>query len=339
VSVSRLVAPCYLLLVGALLTQNAHADEGPLELAWHVPPSCPSETAVRRQVDALVATAEAPSTSAQPLVAEATVTETDGEFRLDLLLRDGELMGRRTFTGTTCAEVTGAAAVAIALLLRPQPTPEAEEEREGGAAEESPAVESGAAKDATPVEPPSTTPSTEESPARARRLRLVLSAPTLEVGLGLLSVPSVGLGAGIGLELRRWRLGLLGLWHPEVELAVPGSQAAVARARRVTVRSTGCRWFATTQLEFAPCAILALEHLSAEASGDDLTSSPASAAWLALGVSALLRLRLAPSVTLVGQTGLSVQTSRPILVVDGLGRVEQIGPLELTLGVGAEWIF
>jgi hypothetical protein len=298
-----------------------------LELGWQAPSECPNEAGVREQIEGLV---DAPIDMSAPrsVRADGQVTREDDGYHLELVLQDGELVGERTFDGDSCAEVTGAAAVAIALLLR-----SASEEAAAETTSRDPAAHTSTSNDATD-------PASEIAQGEERaRLEVVLLAPTLSAGLGLFSSPSLRLGAGVALEPGRWRFALTGTWHPDLVLPVAEIPGTTVSASRQTISAAGCHFLLIDVVELAPCLTVSLQFLSAGGTGTDITPSQASTAWLALGPTAYNRLRLGPTFALTTYMGFEVETARPRLVIDGLGTVEQMGPLEFTVGMGTEWIF
>lgn len=323
------------------LSAPTQAENLGLDLHWQAPPPCPSDAAVREQIAELHAGREGEVPALRALRAEARVTEIDGSFHLDLLLIDGSLLGRRTFVGASCEEVAGAAAVAIALLLRSRAS---EENAEGGAALADPAPETSGASPTGGTAPARAGNADSAERASAghevgQRLRLIVSLPSVEFGLAALSRASVGLGGGLGIERGRLRFVLSGIWRPQLGLRVADLPGASALVGRVSASLVTCVWLTTGPLQAAPCWSTTGHYLSATAEGPGISSTSATSAWLALGPALLGRWRLSKQVALNGRAGLELQTARPILAIDGLGGVEQLGPLEIGIGLGAEWIF
>ena len=117
------------MMVLTMATRSAFAEEElQLQLHWLAPVTCPDEAAVKQKVRALL-----PPGTRQQLQLHATglVTQKEDQYWLHLTLRAGELESRQEFSGKSCSDVVGAAAVSIALLLRPaQPENEGERARE-----------------------------------------------------------------------------------------------------------------------------------------------------------------------------------------------------------------
>lgn len=357
-----------LLLLGSL-EQSARAQSAPdVELGWTAPDDCPDQAQVQAQISRL---APSPAPRERPLRVEGSVRRGAGGFILELLLRDGEFVGRRRFESDSCGEVVGAAAVTIALLLSSGASNAgasnagasgAEETSSAGAAASGTDAASGAAVQAQPraatgattrsaaaaggakntsaaaattAEPRSPPPDAEGE----RGWRLVLAAPAVSAGFGLLPEPSFGLGLAVAFEDDRWRWFVGGTWNFEVSVHPSNSSDRGAEISRGTGRMGGCWWLGAGRFQWGPCAVVALHYLTARGVGSDVSAEEARTPWLALGPNLLGRLRLSDAVGLTASGGVEVQTARPKFVIDGLGEIEQIGALELTSLLGAEWIF
>ena len=349
----------WLVLLLGLLASPAFgqaASPPEFELNWTAPQSCPDKAAVQAQVAKL---APGPAARDRPLRVVGVVRQGDSGFVLELSLREGELEGRRRFESDSCAEVVGAAAVTIALLLS-SATTEAEELGQapadtagaGAAAGEDATAEKAAASKAAPAasERPAT-PGRGQEPASSRAQasgdsaesahswRLMLAAPTIRVGFGVLPDASVGLGAGFGVEVDDWRFLLSGVWNFDARVSLKGGSDYGADVGRRSARLSACYWFGSTRWQFAPCALLALEYLVAHGVGSGVATETADAFWLAGGPGVLGGVELTDWVRLTASAGLDFQTARPLLVIEGLGEVERLGALELSAALGAEWIF
>jgi len=345
-----------LALAGLLLVSPALAEqETGLSLSYQAPPDCPSQAAVEAQISSLLAAPVEQDAPLRSIRADALIVERNERFQLELELHDGALLDRRQFEGATCEEVAGAAAVAIALLMRPneaasgaQPSGAAAGASTGlgGAQTQAAAstVRAPAAADAgSPEAAAGTAGEQDEQPARdddsERAFHFLLLAPSVGVGFGLLPQPSVGLGAGLGIEPGPWRFVLSGFWHPELGFPIAEVAGGALEVRRQTVSALGCRWLLRGSFELAPCLSLSLQVLTARATGEAITSDQVGTVWLALGPTALGRVRLGKVLALTANLGVEIETARPLLIIEGLGTVEQVGPLELNLGLGLEWIF
>lgn len=342
-----------LVLLLGLLASPAFGQATPppeFELSWTAPQSCPDKAAVQAQVAKL-----APGSAARdrPLRVAGVVRQSESGFVLELSLRDGELEGRRRFESDSCAEVVGAAAVTIALLLSSATTDAQELAQDpagasgaGAATGEDVAREKTAASKAAPAasERPVTlgrgralAPSLAQGTTRS--WQLLLAAPAIRVGSGVLPDATVGLAAGFGVEVDAWRFLLSGVWNFEARVPLASGSDYGADVARRSARLSACYWFGSTSWRLAPCATLALEYLVAHGVGSGVATEQADALWLAGGPGVVGGLELADWVRLTASAGLDFQTARPVLVIEGLGEVERLGALELSAVLGAEWIF
>lgn len=349
----------WLAALSLLLVEPAHAEqETGLTLSWQAPPACPDARAVEAQVTSLLAAPAGGEASLRSIRADGLVTERAGRFRLELELRDGALVDRRQFEGATCEEVAGAAAVAVALLMRPsEEARAAQPSTPAAAAPSAPAgttrsgeryvpgnnVTKHAIESVVPWEVlETTTRSSRWFDPDARRLAWLFNIHG-GLGIGPFSGPNSGVlvGLGVGLEPGLWRFLLSGQLRLETQLLVPEIEGAAAKLAHSSLSLEACRWLVRGPIELAPCLTVSLHVLEASASGSNVTPSPVTTEWLALGPAAVARLPFASlgQVALIGKWGFEVNTARPLLIVDGLGTVEQVGPLEMTLGLGLELIF
>lgn len=357
--VSLLFTGCVLSL-GAVVHAQARTD---FDLNWTVPSSCPGEASLRAEVAKLAPRA---TVRDRRLRIDGTVRSSARGFELDLVLRDGEFAGRRRFASESCAEVVGAAAVTIALLLSSGSVDASAGASEGS--QVSGAEDAGAAGDgsrsqpapSTVVVPASTEAAAEPRPpaatperdARAdgtsgaaleaavdRRWRLVLAAPSFGFGFGLLPDASVGLGGGLGVEFEGWRLLVSAFRDFDSSVHRANGSNQGADLARGALRLSACRWFGSDRWRIAPCATCALTRLVAHGVGAGVDAERADATWVALGPGWVGAVGLSDWLRLAASGGLELQAARPVLVIEGLGEIAQIGALELFAQVGAEWIF
>jgi len=157
--------------------------------------------------------------------------------------------------------------------------------------------------------------------------------------VGTLPEPGIGVAVAGGASFHRWRFLVEGaVWRTQRMTASdePGVGADVGL---ITVGPRACWAAVQGRFELAPCLVLTVQHLWAEGSGDHIAPRSAEATWLAAGAGAQARWRLAAWFALVGRVSAQVETSRPIVAIDGVGTLGQIGPVSLTLALGPEWIF
>jgi hypothetical protein len=343
------------------------AGQSRLELAWDAPPECPQGPAVRQKVDALLGAA-APKMG--PLRAEGRIVRADGRYRLTLRVHDESRVRDRTIDADACADLAGAAAVALGLLLRGG--------SDGLGAGELPPVDSAspnptdpsAARQATDAQnasangstnPASSTKNPNAASAAAashpeeasptpndattgddlpRSWNVLVRAPVVQLDVGRLPKPSVGLGAGVGFRYGDWRVLVSGriffdqtVWS---ELASPDVGAEVHRAALDLAACRGFRWGA---VELEPCLTIGLDHLAARGVGTDIVPQSERSNSLVLGAAGAVRFHAADWLALVATAGVGIETSRPKLTVTSLGEVQQLGPVAFSLALGPEWIF
>ena len=98
-----------------------------IELHWVAPARCPGPNEVRARVRRLLGSDAAGASSREKLVAEGTVVEVDGHYRLSLTVKQAETEPAgvpRVFESTSCDSLAGAAAVTLALLARGEARPD-----------------------------------------------------------------------------------------------------------------------------------------------------------------------------------------------------------------------
>ena len=156
----------------------------------------------------------------------------------------------------------------------------------------------------------------------------------------LRGAPGYAVAVAVGASVDRWRFLARGAFWLAAHQAAPADfQQYGAETRRTSVTLTACRAVFLSRLELAPCATLSLQHLVARGEGAHIAAHAAQTTWGAAGLGAHARLQVAPWLSLfLGVEG-EVETSRPQLVVDGVGPVETLLPAAGTISAGPEWIF
>jgi hypothetical protein len=114
---------------------------------------------------------------------------------------------------------------------------------------------------------------------------------------------------------------------------------AGAELKRTTGEITLCRGWRSSRFEISPCVGLALEHITARGFGDGVASSAQRSTWLAPSVSAVLHVHATPMVALFASIGAYFESSRPRIVIEGLGQVTQLGSFAAGALAGLEWTF
>jgi hypothetical protein len=324
----------------------AHSQAAPeIDLDWAAPPHCPQQREVRDRIRKLAGASKSTET---PLHAEGTITPTeDGRFRLKLVVRAGELVGERNIESASCQDLAGAAAVTLGLLLRseapiddlaqsPASTPSATgtesstsgPSKTGDESEQARASEAGSAA-ATDH---------DSVGVSQRSLRGILQAPLVALSVGPLPEPVLGFGLGGGVSFPDWRLLLEGQKWLEQSVPAEDFPGFGADVERLTVTLRGCRAFRWERVALAPCLFLSLEHLTASGTGPDVAPSSQETSWLAPGAGVQGVLLLTSWFNLVASIDGRIETARPRITIEGVGDVEQVAPVAVTVLLGSEWI-
>jgi hypothetical protein len=351
------------MIIGLFMAPPAMAEPLlPIEIHWEAPPGCPQESDVRDRIQKLLGSRRQYS----HLRADGTITRSEARFRLDLVVRAGDLVGTRSIESNACEDLAGAAAVELGLLIHsaeavgkpsqlgtqpPTPSPvggpEGSSSRSDGTdahppqgtsaaspAERSP---SGAkAESKTEVESEA-----KEQPLKVesqRRWRALVQAPLLALSVGPLPRLTIGLGLSLGFEYAKWQWQLKAIsWQRQSVPAhdFPGYGADVDR---IAADFWACREFHFSWFGFSPCLTVGLERVSASGTGQNVTPSTRHAIGMTAGAGAQGRLYLASWIRLLAAVGGQVELSRPQISIDGVGSVYQFAPAALTVALGLEWI-
>lgn len=352
-------APSTLALVAFVLslafTPSARAvDGGGLALEWQAPPGCPARDVVLNRLRKMVGKSMDRVTR---LRAEARIESVSARYRLTLKVREGEAETERVIDSDSCADLAGAAAVALGLLVRDEIR---EQDAAGSGGQGGDSAPSAGGDAATPPNPPASKPEVAEPPRAsepkdsARRpideppseaapsaptstsVRFLLRVPQVGMDVGPLPHPSptVGLSAGVAVNALELTLGArLGFTQT---LWADDTPAYGAEVRRAAIELRGCYAAPLGRFSFGPCVFGALDALSARGVGDEVTSQTQSTAVVAIGAALLAKVRLGGSFALFFSVGGQGETTRPQLIVDGLGEVATLAPLALTTNAGLE---
>jgi hypothetical protein len=333
----------------------------PIELEWTAPAECPRAEVVRARLRKL---AGAIKSTAHPLRAEVTITrKDDGGLHLRLLVRGGSLAGERNMDGKSCSALAGAAAVTLVLLLHSS-EPLTEDAVVGPGSLDATANGGNAATNASTNESPDAR-ATKQNPARPpesahtareqqhmsakvsdaeqepeRRWHVLVQLPQIELGVGPLHQPSLGLAIAGGASFDRFRFLAKGsLWFKQHASASNAEQQYGADIERTTVTLLACRAVVLSWFELSPCMSLAIQHVSARGTGAHVGASQGTATWPAVGVGAQARAQIAAWFSLFFGVEGQIQMSQPQLTVDEIGPVERLLPAAIITTLGSEWIF
>jgi hypothetical protein len=350
------------------------ADEQ-VELEWQAPPECPQRAAVQQKLRSLAG--EAWRTT-ERVSAKGRIERVDKRYRLTLSVRDGATVKERTIDSDSCIDLGGAAAVTLGLLLGRSPNSgegdparaagtgtsadgtadgrASETTTPGGANDRSSTTGAAAATKATAASPKPQSPKSptaDDSRAESsdasegtstRTWRVLVRAPLLTLDFVRLPKPSVGIGAGLGVRLAEWRLLAIGrILHDQTQWAdqYPAQYPDVGiRVSRATAETWVCRGFRDASLELAPCLTVGLDHLTIRGQGPPNIARQTQKSLAALiGGSASFHVYLAEWIAIFASAGIAVATSSPTLTIQNLGEVGHVGPVQVSAGIGSEWIF
>lgn len=338
----------------AAVAPAAAAPRPRLELTWDAPAGCPDEKGVRDRVDALAP----PTAGAESVLrAEARITRTNGRFRMTLVVGDRSGSGERTLDSDSCEDLAGAAAVALGLLLRGEEAPGSGDPVHGAAADgsktdgaaaggsasgdqnatTSSAAKAGAAAPAKAEDASSgDRKATPGNDGGARRYWAVVHAPTLTLAIGPFPKPSVSVGLAAGAKLDQWRVLLAG--SVALHQAIPSSDfpGYGADVRRVTAEISTCRGWRLDPFELSPCVAATLDRATVRGYGEHVEPRADHPTWLSLGAGVTGYLAVLDQLAVFAAVDGRIATSRPRIVIEGLGELYQVAPATLMLTVGVE---
>lgn len=321
-------------LIGPLDAETARA-QAPREaseartwvaVTWDAPTGCSSAREVEARVAKLVGNAKPPEA---PLLADAKLSrDDDGFWSLELTIHSGALVGERRISGKSCTDLAGAAAVTMALLLSSE-RPLAEADL--GEQQQQPTR--------TPTaQPVSATHPPRPVAAAGTRWHALIGFPLASLKVD--PTQALGLGAAFagGLSYGRWSWSMQERVWLQQTLAAPQLSGVGAELHRVDATLWSCYAVARSPVEVQPCLTLSLQHLAAKGTGAYVSPRTATSTWFAGGAGAKVGYRLTPWLRLQVGVDAQIHASRPRIVVDDVGSVGQLGPADLTITLGPEWI-
>jgi hypothetical protein len=338
-------------LSAVLVCATARAQSSDLvELAWHAPSGCPDAQDVQARIRKLAGASQATDT---PLRAEATITRiAGGRLHLKLVVRAADLVGERNIEGKSCEDLAGATAVNLVLLLHSaSPLGAAELEQQAGPTRAGQPAQSRPSTEQQPNPPPGTvpasppptaapqaTPPTPQAEPSSGGWRGLLQLPLAALEFGPLPQPSVGVAVAGGIERERWRfLVEANAWLPQT-LPLADHAGSGAQVERVDAGVRACRAFPSGRFELAPCANVSVEHIWARGTGAHIAARTDQSTWVAVGAGAQGRLLLTGWFNLLAGVSAQFETSRPVIVIGGIGPVGQLGTVAVRIMLGCEWI-
>ncbi len=334
------------LVVGLWFGWPAGASEpaSPITVRWEGPPACGSET-FAADLEGLLADSE----MSAPVRVEVRVVHGSSGWVLQAdFSSGGEGWGHRTFEAETCETVRAAAALAIALTIDPAALSAAEPQASPSAPRPDPQPPTSEPLGVAlpPADPPATAAAPSPPPTRPPEPAARESGPSSPPWRGAagvwgfvdgLALPGAGAGVSVvGAAMRGpLRLELQGSYRfatrraSDLDPAVGGSFAQwtmgarglwVPRWSRVEVPMGGGVDAGETMGEGVGFA------------GAGKTRQPWLAAVGTAGVGVVVVRRLA----VVARGSLAVPLIRPEFTIDGLGRLHQVGPVQLRGVLGVE---
>ena len=362
-------------LLGALagmLPSLAYAEDA-VDLAWDAPAGCPQREAVQARVRELAG--EALKNAERPR-AEGRIVSVNGRYQLTLTVYEKGEARDRTMTSQSCDDLAGAAAIALGLLIRQRPSSSGEPGSSGTGAAAAPgaaAAETGAPGSeksqsrTTPPAAPGTKPASKSPPGStepddadragksseveystygsglslpgAWNADFILRAPAAVLDVGPLPKPGFGVGGAVGVRSSGWRITVGGRILMDQIWRIPGSADAGADVGRWQADLWLCRGFRIGRTELSPCLTAGLEGLSASGTGPGVTPSEQKSLSFVVGAAGTAHFYVFDSMAIFASVGVGIETTRPVLVVEELGPIGQVGPIQLSIALGPEWIF
>jgi len=345
-----------------LLGLRATAPEPPstttrLQLRWEAPPECPDRAQLLAAIDTTLGDV-IEGEGRPPLRVRGHVrTDPTAGFVLRLVLDDGHA-GTRELRGTSCKELTEAAALVIAMTIDPrlletlqdppevpEPTPAevpAEVPAEPGSSDAETSAERSPSdavietrSERPPADAPAEAPPTPDTTRRSSEPLRFLGRVQAGVGGGPLPGAAAVLGLAAGLGGRGWRAELsASYWTPRTRTSSVNPAVGV-RAQLWTVGVLGCgepRW---RTLSFPLCTGLVAGAVHASGEGLPVPRTVASR-WVAIALEPGLvwwaRPRLGVAVRAEGHAVLA----RPTLHSEPSGTVFTSAPVGGALRAGLE---
>ena len=350
-----IVLPLVLLLATAPEPSSAPAG---LELHWEAPPECPDRAQLLAAIDATLGEVTEGEGSALRVRGNVRAEPTTG-FVLRLELDDGHA-GTRELRGTSCKELTDAAALVIAMTIDPRlletlqgpiEVPEVGPVEPGPSDVETPperspsdvAIEtpSDTATETPSERSPSDTvpagPPARDTPRRSPAPLRFLGRAQAGVGGGPLPGAAAVLGLAAGLGGRGWRAELsASYWTPRTRTSAVNPDVGV-RAQLWTVGVHGCgepRW---RKLSFPLCTGILAGAVHARGDGEGLSVPHTVASrWVAVALEPGLVWWALPRLGLAVRAEGHAVLARPTLRSEPSGTVFTSAPVGGAIRAGVE---
>lgn len=356
---------CGVLVAMALSSTTTRAGAQPnrtFELTWQAPANCPQQLEVTEKIRVMLGAAPG-LTLPSGLRSRGLVEIVDARYRLTLSVRVGETERSRVIAADNCSSLGKAAAVILSLLIRkenesgrelsdsdlggdfthPTEPDDASKGENRGQTNQS----DGTTKPSEPAQPAKpeesvTAPSPRPDPSHRRPWQLLLMAPTATVDY--FTMPHVGVGVGIaaGVTSGGWRGFVTGtLWQTQ-QVTPGGVEAYKASFARKSLEGWGCRGWRSGDWEVSPCALVAMDVVSASASGDRLITKAHTLVLASAGAGLAGFWHLTEGLGLFLTATGRVALRRSEFVVEGMLRPDQTHTVPwatFVTSIGSEWFF
>jgi hypothetical protein len=321
----------------------------PMELTWNAPPNCPQLRDVEQQLRNIIG--DDPSKDWQShLRASANIDKTLKGYQLSLEIQTGNSKGQRVIESTDCRNLDKAAAVVLGLLMRQERRlgrDLSENELNGGELQPTAPPNSAIGPSTT-----NTTPKHKEiqpeprhqdlSNSGKRPFQIMVLAPTATIDWTTLPSTNYGISAALGLVFERHRLFVTGEIWQSLTIKASENRQFDAEFQRYSSAIWGCRRWRLSSFEIDPCAAISLDTVSANASGNRLTSQDQRAYWMSAGGGMLGFGQFNETLSLFFASSLQIPTHRPKFIVNEYASTEEahgipFAMFEIKMGIG--WIF
>lgn len=323
-----------LLVAGALVIASAGdtppavatdgvAEAESLALAWDAPPECPSRSQILADVARLLG-GTMPIPRGGAVEAHASVAH-GPPWSVSLTTHNAGQLGRRSLEAASCRDLADATALILALMIDPDAV----------------AAHAGDAKVAPSPPPPAPVVEAPPAPPPTGPPMDVLVAVHGQASLGLLPGVDAGVGAGIGLAGRRWRVEVRGTYGLRRDQVARAAAAPEARGQFSFLGSAlaACIDLGGDGIGFGPCAGAELGLVSAKGYGVSV-ELPARTTWLAGGAGGYVVIALGRHLAIPLHLDVMAPLLRPRYIIkDVEGTVFQAPALGVRLIGGLEWRF
>ena len=291
----------------------ARADAGTVEIAWSAPADCPTTPDVEASIRELLGRPPHLSDGRNLQVKARAERKRDRGWSGTIETRLGTTTGSRTIATESCRAVADATALIVALMIDP----------EAVAARASPPATPSPPQDpirAVPAPPAATDMTVSRAPPPpGRRLAPTLSlGPTLGVDRGTLPRATYGAGARVGVKVGRSALELGVFASASARGTIAGSAPPAGGSFHFWSASlSACPAFAVQRFDSGACA--ELEAVEVKGTGFGVTARYENdARWLAVGASAIARLRISPHIAIPLRMGVVAPLGHPTFVLKGV---------------------